>query len=57
MDYRMHSSPSETETDKASLSDGLMFLPLIILNLCFRDIKKSPLTDQKMLNSTWAFLC
>ena len=28
MDYRMHSSPSETETDKASLSDGLMFLSL-----------------------------
>ena len=44
MDYHIHSSPSETETDKASLSDSLMFLSLIILNLCFRHIKESSLT-------------
>jgi hypothetical protein len=43
MDYHIHSSPSETETDKASLSDSLMFLSLI-LNLCFRHIMESSLT-------------
>jgi hypothetical protein len=44
MDYRIYSSPSETETDTASLSDSPMSLFLIILNLCFRLIKESNLT-------------
>jgi hypothetical protein len=44
MDYRIYSSPSETETDTASLSDSPMSLFLIILNLCFRHFKESNLT-------------